>query len=389
MPGADAIPLSLYIHIPWCVRKCPYCDFNSHAVRDELDESGYVAALLADLDGDLLLANGRPLQSIFIGGGTPSLFSAAAIGDLLDGVRARLPLVADVEITLEANPGTVDAAQFSGYRAAGINRLSMGVQSLDDAKLAALGRIHSAVQARDAYATARQAGFDNINLDMMFGLPGQTVEEGLDDLQQAVNLGPEHLSWYQLTIEPNTAFSHDPPATADDDVLWELQEQGWSLLVGAGYRQYEVSAYAREGRRCRHNLNYWTFGDYLGIGAGAHGKLTRSDGSIWRRWKLRHPEAYLSAAAGGLLLAGERQVGGAELPVEFMLNALRLVDGVPAALFPERTGLTLASISRLLELARERGLLSDEPQMLLPSELGRRFLDDLVAIFEPEERDSE
>jgi oxygen-independent coproporphyrinogen-3 oxidase len=374
-------PLSLYIHVPWCVRKCPYCDFNSHALKGELNGEGYVDALLADLDLELEAAAGRPLQSIFIGGGTPSLLAPASVGRLLDGIAARLALTPDCEITLEANPGTVEAARFVGYRAAGVNRLSIGVQSLEAAQLQALGRIHGSAEARAAACAARAAGFDNFNLDLMFGLPGQTEAQGLADLEAALDLGPSHLSWYQLTLEPNTAFHHQPPPLPPDDLLADLQAAGQGLLAAAGFTRYEVSAYAPLGRECRHNLNYWQFGDYLGIGAGAHAKVTTPDGRILRRWRRRHPADYLAHAGRPTGVAGERELVDAELGVEFLINALRLRAGVPEDLFRARTGRPLHLIAAGLAEARSRGLLAADA--LRATDLGWRFLDDLAAVFEP------
>ncbi|MBY4676422.1 radical SAM family heme chaperone HemW [Marinobacterium arenosum] len=371
-------PLSLYIHIPWCVRKCPYCDFNSHAVRDELPEAEYVAALLADLDDETTAAAGREVASIFIGGGTPSLFSADSIADILRGVAARVPLAADAEITMEANPGTFEQERFAGFRAAGINRLSLGVQSFDDACLKALGRIHCAADAETAFRRAREIGFDNINIDLMHGLPGQTIELARGDLLKGLELAPDHLSWYQLTIEPNTEFHARPPSLPIDDTLWEIQQMGGELLAAQGYRQYEVSAYARDGRQAAHNLNYWQFGDYIGIGAGAHGKLTCADGRIMRRWKQRQPKAYLNPLSR---LGGEQPVAVEELPFEFMMNVLRLTDGVPANLFSQRTGQPLSIIEPLLDQARRRGLLLDDPARLQPTDQGRLFLNDLLGLF--------
>jgi oxygen-independent coproporphyrinogen-3 oxidase len=380
--SALPIPLSLYIHIPWCVRKCPYCDFNSHALRGPVDETAYVDALLEDLDQEIARQQPGEVGSIFIGGGTPSLFSATSIGRLLDGLAGRLVLADAIEVTLEANPGTAEADHFAGYRAAGVNRLSIGVQSLDDAKLAGLGRIHRAAEARRACELARAAGFDNLNLDLMYGLPRQSLDEALDDLRGLFALAPEHLSWYQLTLEPNTLFHRRPPPLPHDDELADIADAGQQLLAEQGYRQYEVSAYARPDRHCRHNLNYWQFGDYLGVGAGAHGKRTTPAGEVWRRSKLRQPAAYLDAAARGGL-STERRLGTDELPIEFMLNALRLVDGVDAALFPQRTGLPLAAIGERLAAARARGLLRDAPGRLQPSAEGLRFLNDLLLMFEP------
>lgn len=375
-------PLSLYVHIPWCVEKCPYCDFNSHPLRQPPDQAGYVDALLADLVHDLPLTGGRPLHSIFLGGGTPSLFAPAQIGRLLAGVAARVPLADDLEVTLEANPGTVEAGRFAGYRAAGVNRLSIGVQSLDAGKLRALGRIHGPAEALRAAQSARAAGFDNFNLDLMFGLPQQDLDQALDDLGQALALAPPHLSWYQLTLEPNTRFAHAPPPLPDDDLLWDMQEAGQRLLADAGLQQYEISAYARPGHRCRHNLNYWTFGDYLGIGAGAHGKLTLADGRILRRSKPRHPQAYLAAAGTAAGVSDERWLDAADRPVEFMMNALRLNGGVAADLYPRRAGMDLADIAPQLDIARTRGLLDPDPGRLAPTALGRRFLNDLLGLFE-------
>jgi oxygen-independent coproporphyrinogen-3 oxidase len=375
-------PLSLYVHFPWCVEKCPYCDFNSHPARQAPDQAAYVDALLCDLDQELPLVAGRPVQTIFMGGGTPSLFEPAQIDRLLRGIAERLPLADEAEITLEANPGTVEAGRFAVYREAGVNRLSIGVQSLDAHMLQALGRIHGPAEAVAAARAAREAGFDTFNLDLMFGLPQQSLAQALADLEQALALCPPHLSWYQLTLEPNTAFAHRPPPLPDDDLLWDMQEAGQALLAGTGLQQYEVSAYARPGHRCRHNLNYWSFGDYLGIGAGAHGKLTLSDGRIQRRWKQRHPQAYLAAADGASLISGARWLAAEDLPVEFMMNALRLNEGVAAALYPANTGRSLDELAPLLQRARSRGLLQPDPGRLAPSALGQRFLNDLLALFE-------
>ncbi len=378
-------PLSLYIHIPWCVRKCPYCDFNSHAAGSELPEAEYVAALLDDLDLDLDEAQDRELQSIFFGGGTPSLFPARAIGAILDGVNRRLDFSRDIEITLEANPGTAEQAKFSGFRAAGVNRLSIGVQSFNAAHLRHLGRIHDRDEAIAAVDMARRAGFDNINLDLMHGLPQQDVDDAAADLRSAIALAPEHLSWYQLTIEPNTEFFKRPPPLPADDTLAAIQDAGIALLADAGFAQYEVSAYARDGRRARHNLNYWEFGDYLGIGAGAHGKLTGRDGHIRRTQKTRLPKDYL-ATTDDSRDGGKRQataIERSELPFEFMLNALRLTEGVPAALFTARTGLPLALIADDLDRLRQRGLLLPDRSRLTASPLGQRFLNSVITEFLP------
>ncbi|MFC6670316.1 radical SAM family heme chaperone HemW [Marinobacterium aestuariivivens] len=372
-------PLSLYIHIPWCVRKCPYCDFNSHAVRDELPEADYAAALMADLEAELADVQGREIGTVFIGGGTPSLFSANAIGKIIEGVAARTPLAPDAEITMEANPGTFEQARFAGFREAGVNRLSVGIQSFSDEQLRALGRIHSADEAYRAVASARAIGFDNINLDLMHGLPQQDLAGAMHDLETAIGLQPEHLSWYQLTIEPNTEFNARPPTLPVDELLWDIQEQGQQRLAQHGFRQYEVSAYARAGREAAHNLNYWRFGDYIGIGAGAHGKLTRAgENSILRRWKQRQPAAYMDPTRR---LGGESLIEQDELAFEFMLNALRLVEGVPVALFTERTGLAPDGIHSRIESAVRKGLLEADVHLIRPTSQGRLFLNNLLEMF--------
>jgi oxygen-independent coproporphyrinogen-3 oxidase len=381
-PGINSLPpLSLYVHIPWCVRKCPYCDFNSHAAPEQLPETAYVDALLDDLEADLPLASGRPLQSIFIGGGTPSLFSAEAIDRLLQGVASRIALADDIEITLEANPGTFEQARFEGYRAAGVNRLSIGVQSFNADHLKRLGRIHNPEEALRA-AEAAVAIFPRVNLDLMHGLPGQSVDQALADLRQALAFDPGHLSWYQLTIEPNTEFHARPPQLPLDEALWDIQEQGQALLEASGYRQYEISAYARPGQQARHNLNYWQFGDYLGIGAGAHGKLSHLDAEgqlqISRRHKQRQPKGYLDPLRR---LAGDESIAVEDRAFEFMLNTLRLTDGVAAELFSARTGLSLDRIEALLQQARQHGLLIDDRSRLAPTLQGRLFLNDLLALF--------
>jgi len=382
-----APPLSLYVHMPWCVKKCPYCDFNSHGLRSEPPPyADYVDHLLADLDADRVdfaaALEGRPIVSIFFGGGTPSLFAPELIARLLDGVRARLPLQADAEITLETNPGTVEHGRFDGYLAAGVNRISFGVQSFDDDKLKRLGRIHSASEAEAAVKSAQDAGYTNINLDLMYALPQQTLDGALADVERAVALQPTHISHYQLTLEPNTAFAANPPPLPDDDHAWTMQEACEARLAAAGYGQYEISAYAQPGRRCVHNLNYWQFGDYLGIGAGAHGKLSdTASGAVYRRWKTRHPRAYMEAPGGTTRVGGDSVVSAAELPFEYMLNALRLVDGVPMAAFAERTGLPAERIAAALANARRRGWLHDDPRMLHTTALGQRFLNDVIASF--------
>ncbi|MCG8083356.1 MAG: radical SAM family heme chaperone HemW [Candidatus Thiodiazotropha taylori] len=374
-------PLSLYIHIPWCVRKCPYCDFNSHAVKQGLPEQAYVDALLNDLSLDSKLIDGRQLSSIFIGGGTPSLFSSTAVARLLEGIERRFAFAESMEITLEANPGAVEAGSFAGYRQAGVNRLSLGFQSLQTSMLQALGRIHSPLEARDAFAQARKAGFDNINIDLMFGLPEQTLAMAEVDLAAAIELDSEHLSYYQLTLEPNTPFHHAPPAVPDDEQLWQMQQQGMERLANAGYSHYEVSAYARQGRECRHNINYWRFGDYLGIGAGAHAKLSLADGGVKRFWKQRHPDAYLAADNTSDFIQGERLLAEEDLVVEFMMNALRLLEGVELNLLESHTGVALEKIEIALQQAVARELMQPVEQRLCPSSLGQRFLNDLISLF--------
>ncbi|MDD3517015.1 MAG: radical SAM family heme chaperone HemW [Chromatiales bacterium] len=379
-------PLSLYVHVPWCLRKCPYCDFNSHALAGALPEVRYVDALLADLEAELPQVWGRRLDSLFIGGGTPSLLSAAAVDRLLSGIRARLPLRPDAEVTLEANPGAVEQGRFEGYREAGVNRLSIGVQSFDDTLLARIGRVHSADEARRAAQAARAAGFDNFNLDLMYGLPGQTPAQSLADLERAVALAPPHLSRYQLTLEPNTLFHARPPALPEDDDLWRMHEEGADALAAHGYTQYEVSAWARPGGCCRHNLNYWQFGDYLGIGAGAHGKLSLpAEGRILRYAKPRDPERYAAAALAGAARTQQREVGPAERAFELMLNGLRLVEGIDLALCEAHAGVTAAMLEPGLGEAQARDLLRLEDGRLVPTALGRRFLNDLLALFLPDE----
>ena len=372
-------PLALYIHIPWCVRKCPYCDFNSHAAGPTLPEEEYVDALLADLDIDLQHVHGRQLTSIFFGGGTPSLFSDRALGRLLEGVDQRVGFAPDIEITLEANPGTFEQAKFKGYRALGINRLSIGVQSFQEAKLKALGRIHDGNEAIRAADMARAAGFDNFNLDLMHGLPEQSIEDALFDLRTAISQGPTHLSWYQLTMEPNTVFWSQPPELPEDDLLWDIQETGQALLAAEGYAQYEVSAYAKPGKQARHNLNYWTFGDFLGIGAGAHAKLSTPAGHIQRTWKTRLPKDYLDPVKA--FQAGERVLEAGELPFEYLMNVLRLTEGAPAELFSQRTGLPLQQLEQARREAERQGLLQADPARLVATAKGQLFLNDLLQLF--------
>ena len=375
-------PLALYVHVPWCVRKCPYCDFNSHAVTDELPERDYIAALLADLDQDAASVPGRPLQSVFIGGGTPSLLSGEAIAHLLDGIRCRMESTREMEVTLEANPGTVEAERFERYRRAGVNRLSLGIQSFSAESLVRLGRIHDPKQAQDAVGSARAAGFANLNLDLMFGLPGQTLAAATADLTAALDLMPEHISYYQLTLEPNTPFARRPPALPDEDLVADMHLQGQETLSRTGYCHYEVSAYSLHGRECRHNLNYWRFGDYLGIGAGAHGKLSDpTTGQVERRWKSRHPQAYLNALPRRDFISGRRRLTPLDLQFEFMLNALRLAQGFAPRLFEERTGLRFQVVQSALTGAVQRGLLETSDDRIRPTELGQRFLNDLLQLF--------
>ncbi|HET6905623.1 MAG TPA: radical SAM family heme chaperone HemW [Rhodanobacteraceae bacterium] len=391
-------PLSLYVHIPWCVRKCPYCDFNSHGLRGELPAREYVAALLADLDGDLHdfgeALTGREIVSVFFGGGTPSLFAPERIAEILEGTARRLKFAPGCEVTLETNPGTVEHGRFDGYARAGVNRISFGVQSFDDAMLRALGRIHSSGEAESAVKLAQDAGFDNINLDLMYALPEQTLAGALDDIERAIALRPAHVSHYQLTLEPNTAFAANPPPLPDDDEAWAMQEACQARLAQAGYAQYEVSAYARDGRRCVHNLNYWRFGDYLGIGAGAHGKITEGGGremadgtapelNVRRRWKVKHPRAFLENAGTARRIDGDSEVPREQLPFEYMLNALRLVDGVSIGDFAARTGLPLEAVRQPLREAVARGWMHEDARMLRTTGLGQRFLNDVIELFMP------
>jgi oxygen-independent coproporphyrinogen-3 oxidase len=402
-------PLALYIHIPWCVRKCPYCDFNSHNAPNALPQAEYVDALLRDLDQDLPLAEGRALTSIFFGGGTPSLFGADSIARILDGVAARLEMPRGIEVTLETNPGTVEHGPFAGYARAGVNRISFGVQSFDDDALRRIGRIHDAAQAERAIKQAQDAGIDNLNLDLMYALPQQTLGGALSDVEKALSLQTPHLSHYQLTLEPNTAFAANPPALPDDDAAWDMQEACQERLAAAGLAQYEVSAYARPGRECRHNLNYWHFGDYLGIGAGAHGKLSAVAGSrepeseqparssalpapasranelqVRRRWKVRAPRGYLEHAACERRIGGDDAVPAEQLPFEFMLNALRLNDGFTLSRFSATTGLESSAIRPQLDTAIARDWLAQKGDRIRATDLGRRFLNDVIAAFLPD-----
>jgi oxygen-independent coproporphyrinogen-3 oxidase len=377
-------PLSLYVHLPWCVRKCPYCDFNSHAAGGEIPGDEYVRALLKDLESELPLAWGRPVHSIFFGGGTPSLFSAQQIGALLTGFRSLLPVSPDAEITLEANPGTIEHDSFERYRDAGVNRVSLGVQSFDDEQLHAIGRIHGRSEVENAVRSIRHAGINNFNIDLMFGLPGQTAEGALADVRAAIGCEPAHISHYQLTIEPNTRFHADPPPLPDDETTWEMQQACADALTAAGYEQYEISAWSRPGAQCRHNLNYWRYGDFLGIGAGAHGKLTLpSEDAVRRSIRQRHPKTWMErvSASGGI--AEERMLEPGERVFEFFLNQLRLRSGVRKSQFHARTGVPWSEVHGRVQAATEKGLLVDEGELLVPTDLGWRFNNEIQALFLP------
>lgn len=384
-PSPEALaapPLTLYVHTPWCVRKCPYCDFNSHTAPQTIPEDDYLAALLADLDADLMTPETRPIEAIFIGGGTPSLMSPGFYEQLFEALGQRLDLSRLGEITMEANPGTVEEARFTGFRRAGINRLSLGVQSFDPQHLERLGRIHGGDDASRAVTAAQAAGFERINLDLMHGLPQQTPEQAVADLQTALAFGTGHVSWYQLTIEPNTVFHSHPPTLPDEDTLATIQEAGEACLHEHGLQRYEISAWSRPGEECQHNLNYWRFGDYLAIGAGGHGKLTTPETDrILRYWKTRRPEDYLNRI--GSRTAGREALEHTERPLEFLLNALRLSSGVPSAAFTERTGLPLASIQGELQQLRQRGLLVPDEQRLAVTDKGQRFLNEVLEVFVP------
>jgi putative oxygen-independent coproporphyrinogen III oxidase len=381
-------PLSLYIHIPWCLRKCPYCDFNSHEVRGrdntdgEIPEQQYVAALMADFEQTLPRVWGRRISSVFFGGGTPSLLSGAAVDAILAGVRARLPLNPDAEITLEANPGTVEAGRFRDYRAAGVNRLSLGIQSFNPRHLKALGRIHDDTQARRAIDIAREH-FDNFNLDVMYGLPQQSLDDALADIETALTFKPPHLSAYHLTLEPNTYFHRYPPKLPDDDTSADMQARIEALLAAHGYDHYETSAFALPGTRCQHNLNYWLFGDYIGIGAGAHGKISFPD-RVVREARYRQPQQFMAQAVAGNAVQESHDVGGADIGFEFMMNALRLNGGFEVRLFAERAGVALSRVLKPLAAAEQRGLITRDHQRIAPTLTGRRFLNELLQLFLPE-----
>lgn len=377
-------PLSLYIHIPWCIQKCPYCDFNSHAVKQGIPEQEYISHLLSDLDADVDYVQGRELQSIFIGGGTPSVFSAEGIEAILQGVRQRISFASDIEITMEANPGTVEAERFAGYVKAGVSRFSIGVQSFQNEKLSRLGRIHQGDEAKNAARLASElithSSLQSFNLDLMHGLPEQSIQDALYDLQQAIELSPPHLSWYQLTIEPNTAFASKPPVLPQDDILWDIQEQGHALLTAAGYQQYETSAYAKTGYQCRHNLNYWRFGDYLGIGCGAHGKITLpQQGHIIRTVKVKHPKGYMDLTKA--YLDSSTVVSAEDLPFEFFMNRFRLLEPCPLQEFTAYTGLSVATVTAPLARAEQLGLVSLQHQSAQITGQGVRYLNDLLELF--------
>jgi oxygen-independent coproporphyrinogen-3 oxidase len=371
----------LYIHIPWCLKKCPYCDFNSHAVKDALPEKHYVDCLLADLARDIARYEiTRPLETIFIGGGTPSLFSARALDDLLRGIQTQLTFAENIEITLEANPGTFEFEKFADFRAIGINRLSIGVQTFDDHLLSQLGRVHSGKEAIRAAEMAHNVGFENFNLDFMFGLPQSNLTHSKRDILTAMALEPTHLSFYQLTLEPNTYFHRYPPTLPSDDIIFQTQQHCQQILAAHHFEQYEVSAYSLRGKQCRHNVNYWQFGDYLGIGAGAHSKLSYHD-KICREVRAKHPKAYMEKSLACQAVEREWLIEKDELGFEFMMNALRLIDGVPLNLFQARSGLSLDSLSVAIKKAQDKGLLLVENQTLKPTLLGQRFLNDLLELF--------
>lgn len=376
------LPLSLYIHTPWCVKKCPYCDFNSHEIKQELNEQSYLQALLIDVEQDLPRVWGRRINSVFIGGGTPSVLSPDFYNQLFSSLRALLQISANAEITMEANPGTVDASHFKEYRQAGINRLSMGIQSFNDQHLKQLGRIHDSSQAKSAISIARESGFDNINLDLMFALPEQSLDDAKADIAQAMEFQPEHLSYYQLTIEPNTYFYSHRPQLPDDDSCWEMHSQALQILGDKGYQQYEVSAYSQPGKQCSHNKNYWEFGDYLGIGAGAHSKLTDINQKLIQRIvKEKHPRKFIENVSQESRVITEQSLTRKELPLEFMMNALRLNHGFASKLFTERTGLPVSVIEEKLRDAESKGFITWDINNIAPTEKGRMFLNNLLELF--------
>lgn len=375
-------PLTLYIHFPWCVQKCPYCDFNSHQLKDNLDEKNYIQALIDDLEQELPLFWGRSISSIFMGGGTPSLFSPESIDELLSALRARLAFTADIEISMEANPGTIDFEKFNEFNAAGINRLSIGIQSFNEDKLKSLGRIHGRKEAIRAAELAHDINFKSFNLDLMYGLPNQSLAQAVDDIETAIALEPKHLSHYQLTIEPNTLFHHQPPLTPDDDKLWEMQLACQASLKKHDYSQYEISAYAKENYQAQHNLNYWQFGDYLGIGAGAHGKLTNAaEQTITRSWKVKQPQQYLDNAATEKRIAGQKVLTRDDASFEFMMNALRLNNGFETELFQRHVGLPISIVEKPLRLAEDKDWINWELKRIKPTDSGRQYLNNLLELF--------
>ncbi|MFK5915252.1 MAG: radical SAM family heme chaperone HemW [Woeseiaceae bacterium] len=375
-------PLALYIHFPWCVQKCPYCDFNSHELKNKLEEKKYIDALINDLEQELPLFWGRSISSIFMGGGTPSLFSPESIDRLLSALRARLTFAPNIEITMEANPGTIELGKFNEFSHAGINRLSIGIQSFNDEKLKRLGRIHGRKEAIRAAEMAHDAGFNSFNLDLMYGLPNQSLSQAVDDIETAIALEPKHLSHYQLTIEPNTLFHHHPPTVPDDDHLWDMQLACQTSLAKNNYSQYEISAYAKNDAQCQHNLNYWQFGDYLGIGAGAHGKLTNApEQKITRSWKVKQPQDYLSKASSIERIAGEKILTREDASFEFMMNALRLNNGFETEVFNNHVGLPISIIEKALHQAEEKGWITWGLKNIKPTDSGRQYLNNLLELF--------
>lgn len=378
----SSYPLSLYLHIPWCLKKCPYCDFNSHHATSAVDEDIYINALINDLIFEIKDIKKRKINSIFIGGGTPSLFSADSIRMLLQNICDLLPFNSDMEITLEANPSTLETGRYNSYLEAGVNRLSLGIQSFDQKSLASLGRVHTAAQALAAVKTAKTTGFSSINLDLMFGLPEQTQAVAVADVQCAIELRPDHVSYYQLTVEPNTGFYVNPPVLPDEDRIWEMQKAGHELLVAAGYRQYEISAYALPGHECRHNLNYWRFGDYLGLGAGAHGKIKQSvSGATIRRWRVRGPDDYIRKAGSRSVISGEYRLMQQDLILEYMMNALRLNEGFTLEQFQHSTNISWDLVQPVMSRAERRGLVTRHDDTIRPTAMGHKFLNDLLQLF--------
>ena len=378
-------PLTLYIHFPWCVQKCPYCDFNSHELKTSLDETRYINALISDLEQELPLFWGRSISSIFMGGGTPSLFSPESIDQLLSALRARISFAPDIEITMEANPGTIELGKFKEFSSAGINRLSIGIQSFSDDKLTSLGRIHGRKEAIRAAELAHDADFNSFNIDLMYGLPNQSLAQAVEDIETAIALEPKHLSHYQLTIEPNTFFHHQPPVTPDDDKLWDMQNACQARLAKHNYQQYEISAYAKEGFQCQHNLNYWQFGDYLGIGAGAHGKLTNApEQQITRSWKVKQPQNYLENALTDNRISGHKVLTRDDAAFEFMMNALRLNLGIETVLFQQHVGLPISTVEKSLKQAEKNGWINWDINRIQPTSAGLQYLNTLLELFIPD-----